>query len=179
MPSPMDDRAAVTVQIGRTPRSATEVIVRCHLGLPVVTRVPPILEDGTPFPTLYWLACPLAVARVGRLESRGGVRTAEAMLETDPELRLRHERSSFRYRAQREALLPLGHEGPAPAGGVGGAAAGVKCLHAHYADHAAGNDNPIGEWVAAEVEPLDCRLPCVVDVDGVVIANPGWHPPGR
>ena len=42
---------------------------RCHLGLPVVVRVPPILDDGTPFPTHYWLTCPLAV--VGWRGSRG------------------------------------------------------------------------------------------------------------
>jgi len=49
----------------------------------------------------------------------------------------------------------------------------VKCLHAHYADHVAGNNNPIGELVAPWVEPLDCTIPCV---DGEVI-NPAWSEP--
>jgi exopolyphosphatase/guanosine-5'-triphosphate,3'-diphosphate pyrophosphatase len=39
-------------------------------------------------------------------------------------------------------------------GGVGGAARGVKCLHAHYANHVAGGRDPIGAWVAEEVEPV-------------------------
>lgn len=175
----MDDRAAVTAQIGRASRSEAAVVARCHLGLPVVTRVPPILDDGTPFPTLYWLGCPLAAARVSRIESMGGVRTAEAMLDADPAMRSRHELASVRYRAERDALVPADHDGPAPAGGIGGSERGVKCLHAHYADHAAGNANPIGEWAAARVEPLDCTVPCVVEVDGVVIVNPEWSEPGR
>jgi hypothetical protein len=34
---------------------------------------------------------------------------------------------------------------------VGGTRAGVKCLHAHYAWHLAGGDDPVGRWVAAEL----------------------------
>ena len=45
---------------------------------------------------------------------------------------------------------------------MAGSRKGVKCLHAHYADHRAGNDNPVGEWTAPRVEPLDCQLPCVL-----------------
>ena len=39
-------------------------------------------------------------------------------------------------------------------GGVGGTRAGVKCLHAHYAYHLAGGDDPVGAWVAERVEPI-------------------------
>ena len=35
-----------------------------------------------------------------------------------------------------------------PASGVAGTRKGVKCLHAHYAWHLAGGDDPIGRWVA-------------------------------
>jgi hypothetical protein len=31
---------------------------------------------------------------------------------------------------------------------VAGTRKGVKCLHAHYAWHLAGGDDPIGRWVA-------------------------------
>jgi len=51
--------------------------------------------------------------------------------------------------------------------------AGVKCLHAHYADHAAGNENPVGAVTAPFVEPLDCTVPCVVDGE----RNPAWREP--
>jgi hypothetical protein len=34
---------------------------------------------------------------------------------------------------------------------VAGTRTGVKCLHAHYAWHLAGGDDPIGRWVAARL----------------------------
>jgi exopolyphosphatase/guanosine-5'-triphosphate,3'-diphosphate pyrophosphatase len=39
-------------------------------------------------------------------------------------------------------------------GGVGGTRTGVKCLHAHYANHLAGGTDPVGTWVAERVEPV-------------------------
>jgi exopolyphosphatase / guanosine-5'-triphosphate,3'-diphosphate pyrophosphatase len=39
-------------------------------------------------------------------------------------------------------------------GGVAGSRGGVKCLHAHYANHLAGGADPVGAWVAERVEPV-------------------------
>ena len=172
----MNDAAVVAVQIGRAPRSEVEVVRRCHLGMPVVVRVPPILDDGTPFPTRYWLTCPLAVRRIGRLESGGGVAAMDRKARKDPEFGARLEAAHARYAADRDALVPEGAEAR-PAGGVGGAERGGKCLHAHYADHAAGNDNPVGEATAPWVEPLDCVVTCVAEVEGEIARNPAWREP--
>ena len=60
----MDDRQVVAVQLERPLRAAIDVRARCPLQLPVVVAVPPLLDDGTPFPTRYWLTCPLARLRV-------------------------------------------------------------------------------------------------------------------
>ena len=173
----MDDRGVVAVQIGRPPRSVVDVVARCHLGLPVAITVPPLLDDGTPFPTLYWLTCPLATKRIGRIEAGGGVRTAELMLSEDPQLLAVHEAAMARYRGQRDALIPEGYEGHRPTGGVGGTRTGVKCLHAQYADTAAGNDNPIGAWTGEQIEPLDCSIECVALIDESWQQNPGWTEP--
>lgn len=170
------DDAIVAVQIGRPVRASVHVVSRCHLGLPVVARVPPILDDGTPFPTLYWLSCPLATKRVGRLEGAGGVKTMERRAEALDEFGAALDAAHARYAAQREALVPAGVD-PRPSGGVAGSARGVKCLHAHFADTRAGNDNPVGEAVAPWVEPLDCAVPCVLVEDGEARDNPGWHEP--
>ncbi len=163
---------AVEAQLGRPLRAPSQVVSCCHLDLPVVVEVPPILDDGTPFPTRFWLTCPLATKRIGRLEGIGGVKRMEAKAEADPVFGERLARAHRRYAAERDALVPAGVD-IRPSGGVGGAARGVKCLHAHYADHRAGNDNPVGELVAAWIEPLDCRVPCVVDGR----PNPDWHEP--
>jgi uncharacterized protein len=168
----MSDHQVVAAQLERPLRAPVEVVVRCPLGLPVVVKVPPILEDGTPFPTRYWLTCPLAVKRVGRLESVGGIRRLEARAKSDPEFADKMEAAHRRYAAERDSHVSEGTH-PAPSGGVGGARAGVKCLHAHYADTAAGNENPVGKAVATWVEPLDCTILCVVEN----ARNPAWREP--
>lgn len=175
----MDERSIVEVQIGRPPRSPVVVEARCHLDLPVVTLVPPILDDGTPFPTSHWLTCPLAVVRIARLEAAGGVKQADARIAADAAMGRQWSETMDRYARERGARIPEDWDGPRPRGGVAGSEHGVKCLHAQYADTAAGNDNPIGRQVARDVEPLNCPVPCAVEVDGVWGANPSWTEPPR
>ena len=164
-----DDRAVTEVQLGRPLRADSEVVARCHLGLPVVVKVPPHLDDGTPFPTLYWLTCPLAITRIGRLEGSGGVKRMEAKASADPVFAGSLEAAHRAYEAERNALLEESR-GPDPSGGVGGTSEGVKCLHAHFAHTAAGGENPVGRLVASWIEPLDCIEPCVIDGS----LNPEW-----
>jgi hypothetical protein len=164
-----DDRRVIETQIGRPLRAESVPVSRCHLGLPVVARVPPILDDGTPFPTLFWLTCPLATTRIARLEGGGGVKRMERKAETDEVFAGRLEAAHASYSAQRAELVPDGAS-PLPSGGVGGSAIGVKCLHAHYAHTRAGGDNPVGGLVQQWIEPLDCVEPCVVGGE----TNPDW-----
>lgn len=136
-------RARVAELLGREPRGAFEVVVRDAASDPVVIRNAPLLHDGTPMPTLYWLVGASLHDAVSRLEAAGGVRQAEA--DVDP---VALADAHARYAAERDALLPGDHVGPKPTGGVGGTRTGVKCLHAHYAFHLAGGDDPVGRWVA-------------------------------
>jgi hypothetical protein len=140
------DVAALTDLLGREPRADFEVVVRNAAGAPVVIRNAPLLHDGTPMPTRYWLVDPHVSVQVSRLESTGGVRAAEREIDPDA-LRAAHDR----YGAERDAALPAAHAGPRPHGGVGGTRQGVKCLHAHYAWYLAGGDDPVGAWVAAHL----------------------------
>ncbi|GIU86379.1 MAG: hypothetical protein KatS3mg009_0894 [Acidimicrobiia bacterium] len=150
MPAAPHDVEAVTGLLGRQPRADFDVVVRDARGAPVVIRNAPLLHDGTPMPTRYYLVDPGLVTRVSRLESAGGVRAAEQAVDPT-ELRRAHER----YAAERDAQIPAGHRGPRPHGGVGGTHRGVKCLHAHYAHHLAGGDDPVGRWVAARLAEED------------------------
>jgi uncharacterized protein len=142
MPATADDVAELTALLGRPPQADFEVVVRTTAGRPAVIRNAPLLDDGTPMPTRYWLVDPDLVLAVSRLEGDGGVRAAEAAVESD-DLAAAHAA----YAAERDAALPPGHRGPRPHGGVGGTRAGVKCLHAHYAYLLAGGDDPVGRWV--------------------------------
>lgn len=132
--------------LGREPAGAYEVAVRRSDGLPSVIANAPVLRDGTPMPTRYWLVDPDLRQAVSRLESTGGVRAAEAAV--DPAAVAEAHR---RYAAERDALLAPGHRGPRPSGGVGGTRQGVKCLHAHLAWWLAGGPDPVGAWVAGEL----------------------------
>jgi uncharacterized protein len=132
----------LTARLGRTPEADFVVVRRTAQGEPAVIRNAPLMRDGTPMPTRYWLVDPVLGAAIARLESAGGVRAAEAAVDPD-ELAAAHAA----YAAERDAALPAGHTGPRPSGGVGGTARGVKCLHAHYAYHLAGGDDPVGRWV--------------------------------
>ncbi len=117
-------------------------MVRHADGSPLVIRNAPLLDDGTPMPTRWWLVGEPERTRVSRLESEGGVDEAEAAVGPAA-LAAAHAR----YAAERDTALPPGHTGPRPFGGVGGTRVGVKCLHAHYAWFLAGGDDPVGRWV--------------------------------
>ena len=142
MAATADDVAELTALLGRPPQAEFEIVVRTSAGRPAVIRNAPLLDDGTPMPTRYWLVDPDLVLAVSRLESDGGVRAAEAAVDPD-ELAVTHAA----YAAERDAALSPDHHGPRPHGGVGGTRTGVKCLHAHYAYFLAGGDDPVGRWV--------------------------------
>jgi len=141
-----DDLEVVTRLLGRPPAGRFEVVVRSGDGTPAVIANEPFLDDGTPMPTRYWLVDPVLRESVGRLESLGGVRQAEAAVSP----RALAE-AHARYAAERDGLVPAGRPGPRPTGGVGGTRQGVKCLHAHLAWWLAGGDDPVGEWTADRI----------------------------
>lgn len=141
-----DDRARVAVLLGREPMGEFEVVVRRADGDPVVLRNAPLLPDGTPMPTLYWLCDPALRAVIGTIESEGGVDRAEAEIGLDVVAAVHTS-----YAGERDADLPAAGAGPVPTGGVGGTRTGVKCLHAHYAHWLAGGDDPVGDWTHARL----------------------------
>jgi hypothetical protein len=167
------DSDVLALQIGRPLRATSTVRGRCNLGLPIVAEVPPILDTGEPFPTRYWLTCPLAHRRIARLEAQGGVQAAQTKFEADHGLAEQLAAAHARYEHERDSVLaPDAH--PRPSGGVGGSSGGVKCLHAHYADHAAGNANPVGLDVSRRIGEPRCAVPCVTHIDGRTERNPHW-----
>jgi len=140
------DRETVARLLGRPPQGAFEVVVRDAGGGPVVILNSPLLDDGRPMPTRYWLVGRAERDMVSRLESAGGVRSAESA--TDP---VELEAAHACYRALRDAAMPPAHAGPRPEGGVGGTRRGVKCLHAHLAWYLAGGPDPVGRWTCEQL----------------------------
>jgi uncharacterized protein len=155
-----EDREVVARQLGRPPRALRAVAHRCPCGQPDVVQTSPRLEDGTPFPTLYYLTCPRANAAASRLESTGRMREWQADLGTDPELAAGYRAAHEAYLAERDALGELPTRNTA-----GGMPDRVKCLHA-LAGHAlaAGPGvNPIGDRAVAEMGEWWANGPCAQD----------------
>ncbi len=144
------DLSIVREQLGREPTVSFTVVARCPGGHPLVIRNAPIDRDGHPFPTLFWLTCPIAVKAAARLESQGWVRTWNGRAEKDEALAAALAVAHEEYARERSRGFPQALAW----GGVGGASRGVKCLHAHYANHLAGGRDPIGAWVSGEIEPV-------------------------
>ncbi|MBA3739049.1 MAG: DUF501 domain-containing protein [Actinobacteria bacterium] len=140
------DLEAVRQQLGREPTTPFSVVARCTGDHPLVIRNRPLDADGRPFPTIYWLTCPAAVKAVSRLESEGWI----ARLGDDPATRAGLDEAHRAYAAERGEM----EHGAEEWGGVGGTRRGIKCLHAHYAYHLAGGDDPVGRWTAERAEPI-------------------------
>ena len=56
------DIESVSNQLGRPARDIVAIAARCVCGNPVVVQTKPRLEDGTPFPTVYYLTLPAATS---------------------------------------------------------------------------------------------------------------------
>jgi hypothetical protein len=158
----MDERdiEAVAEQLGRRPRGTRAVAHRCPCGNPDVVETSPRLDDGTPFPTLFYLTCPHATAACSRLESAGVMRDMQERLSTDPLLAQRYERAHEDYLARREAVEQVEEIAKISAGGM---PERVKCLHVHLAHALAAGPgvNPFGDEVREAVEPWWTGGPCV------------------
>jgi uncharacterized protein len=152
------DAEAVAAQLGRPPRATRAVAHRCSCGLPDVVETAPRLEDGTPFPTLYYLTCPRAASAIGRLEASGLMREMTQRLLTDPDLAARYRAAYDDYLARRDAIEPLGTSVAA-----GGMPHRVKCLHVHVAHALAAGAgvNPFGDEAVELLDDWGAAGPCV------------------
>lgn len=144
------DRDIIHIQLGRDPRGDWRTSVRCSHGAPVVIVTRPTLEDGEPFPTLFWLTCPVLRTRVSRLESDGATDEWTRRLAEDPGLAERMRVADEVYRRLRQAEAPSSDR--CAVVGIAGQRdpLKVKCLHAHVAACLAGVCDPVGEAVLGD-----------------------------
>lgn len=158
------DVAAIERQLGRSPRGVRAIAHRCPCGLPDVVRTAPRLEDGTPFPTLYYLTCPRAASAIGRLENSGLMRRMQERLGQDPELQKAYTEAHESYVAERAEQARVDGVEPLPEGmqSTGGMPTRVKCLHALVAHELAEpGANPLGAETLEELPHWWDKGPCV------------------
>jgi len=167
------DEEVVARQIGRRPRGLLRVESRCVWGYPVAVSVAPLVEhrrgDGPrePFPTLFWLTCPILVEQASRMEAQGLVDALEGEAAADPALAARIAADHARCAAERASLLAGADREEARRRGLlrvlDGAGVGgvrdrrhVKCLHAHLAHHRARGGNAVAEAMEARGGLREC-----------------------
>ena len=154
-PASDDDLAVVAGQLSRTPRGVAGVAWRCPCGRPGVVATAPRLPDGTPFPTVYYLTCPRAVAACSQLEAQGLMASMNERLRVDAALRAGHEAAHRAYLADRAALADAVGVDDVPRTGTsaGGLPDRVKCLHAlvGHALAAGPGVDPLGDEALAAI----------------------------
>ncbi len=155
------DLDAVADQLGRSPRGILEIMSRCPSGHPNVVKTEPRLDDGTPFPTMFYLTCPRLAGEIGTLEASGLMREMSARLLEDADLAQEYEKAHVEYLAEREAL---GHVPEIDGITAGGMPTRVKCLHVLVGHSLAKGPgvNPLGDetiellgdwWVGTSCDP--------------------------
>ena len=98
------DLEALRQQLGRPMRGLHAVAARCVCGAPAVVVTPPRLDDGTPFPTLYYLALPSGTKEASRLEAAGLMPIYEQRLAEDDQARAAYQSAHEGYLHSRERL---------------------------------------------------------------------------
>lgn len=155
-----DDLCVVAAQLGRPPRGVIGIAHRCPCGLPDVVATVPRLEDGTPFPTTFYVTCPRVASAIGTLEASGLMREMTRRLGDDPPLAASYRRAHQDYLHRRNALGEVAEIAGVSAGGMPDR---VKCLHVlvGHALAAGPGVNPLGDEALAELPSWWAGGPCV------------------
>lgn len=172
------DIATVSAQLGRPARDVIGIAARCVCGAPTVVATKPRLEDGTPFPTLYYLSHPAATAAVSTLEATGVMPELAALLgeaaDGEGEIAEQYLAAHEAYLADRNGIEFVREIDGISAGGM---PTRVKCLHAlvGHSLAAGAGVNPIGDLALARAawSPLVCEC-----VDYGLATVPGDRPGG-
>ena len=172
---PEADLRVVGEQLGRTPRGVRAVAHRCPCGAPDVVATEPRLEDGTPFPTLFYLTCPRATGAVSTLESSGLMREMQDRLATDEALAAAYRAAHEDYLRRRSAVAAeAGLDVPEIDGiSAGGMPDRVKCLHVlvGHALAAGPGVNPFGDEALALLPQWWRTSPCQAVTDATDVTD--------
>ncbi len=154
------DADDVAAQLGRRLRGQHRAAHRCSCGAVDVVRTAPRLDDGTPFPTTFYLTCPRATGAVSTLESQGMMREMSARLGAEPELASAYAAAHEDYLARRAVLGEVAEIEGVSAGGM---PTRVKCLHVLVAHSLAAGPgvNPLGDEAVQALDDWGARGRCV------------------
>lgn len=153
-----DDLSVVASQLGRPARGVVGVAGRCVCGNPTVVATSPRLDDGSPFPTFYYLTHPAATSAMSALEAAQIMPEFAALLDDE----LVGAQYSRAHRAYIEDRSQFGDVPELTGISAGGMPTRVKCLHALAAHALAAGPgvNPIGDAALARAVWTPARCEC-------------------
>jgi uncharacterized protein len=155
-----EDLESVSKQLGRPVRDIVAIATRCKCGNPIVVQTKPRLEDGTPFPTLYYLTLPAATSAISTLEAEGLMTKLQDQLAQDEDLAKNYESAHLSYLSDRAELGIVEEIEGISAGGM---PTRVKCLHSLVAHSLAKGSgvNMVGDLALEACTWSPSRCVCV------------------
>ncbi|MFW0110187.1 DUF501 domain-containing protein [Rothia sp. P13129] len=162
------DIHVLSEQLGRKVRDVAEIPARCRCGNPLVAATAPRLSNGSPFPTVFYLAHPAITAAASRLEAEGKMYEMTDRLAEDTDLAQQYQQAHENYLSERERIRLKTHTEEVPE--IDGISAGgmpvrVKCLHAvlgHTLSVGRGI-NPMGDETLDLIAPWWTPEQCACD----------------
>lgn len=158
-------------QLDNSAENVIKVIKYCPTNYPMIILVHPFYNNK-PFPTIYWLSCPVIKEDISKIEDTGYIEVLKNKKNYSKEFQKKLDNAHRRYSKARVDLLDKNKLKSAKQksvdlfkmlqnSGVAGIREkeGVKCLHGHYADYIVTGNNPVGKEVSKKVEiPPNCNF---------------------
>ncbi len=156
-------------QLDNSADNVIKVIKYCPTNYPMIILVHPFYNQK-PFPTIYWLSCPVIKEKIFELEDTGYIKELKQKKNQVDEFKNELNNAHGRYSWTRIKLLSENDLENAKKisedlykmlikSGVAGIREkeGIKCLHGHYADYIVSGNNPVGKEVAKKIDiPSNC-----------------------
>ncbi|MDI3524017.1 MULTISPECIES: DUF501 domain-containing protein [unclassified Kosmotoga] len=157
-----NEKEIIKLQLGRDIENDFIVVRRCSWGYPQCIKSS-LITNGKPFPTLFWLTCPLLLKEISKLEEKGMIKTIESRLENDENFMKAYVKAHKETKDLKEQLLASlsiseWQRNAIIERGIGGIKdlKRVKCLHLQLANYMGGIKNPIGELIWKIIELQEC-----------------------
>lgn len=151
------DLKKLEAQLGRIPRGVAGISARCVCGSPMVVATVARLDDGTPFPTCFYLTYPKLVKAASSLEARQVMEQWQRELQENTTQLAQYTQAHRAYIATRAEISRIAEIGEVPEIeeiSAGGMPNRIKCLHAligHSLSVGPGV-NPVGDRALRQIK---------------------------
>ncbi|MFW6121285.1 MAG: DUF501 domain-containing protein [Petrotogales bacterium] len=155
------EKEIIELQLKRKIDNGFSIIKKCNWGYPQVIKSS-LLKNNKPFPTVFWLTCPLLCKNVSRMEEKGMIKYFEEKLNRDGKMKKKFLEAHNSTQKLRNKSLPV--DTPSwvkedmSVKGIGGTKKllTIKCLHLQLANYLGGIENPVGKLLWESIAIKNC-----------------------